>query len=255
MISEKAKQAVIEAKELLDISRNVLAFTGAGISVASGIPSFRGESGIWSKYDPNILELSYYLASPEKCWKFIKEIFYDSLKGIKANAGHFALAEMEKRALLKSIFTQNIDNLHQQAGSLSVYEFHGNTRYFTCTHCMQKYDVKDISLEQVYPKCPKCSHLLKPDFIFFSEAIPLEVFEEAYSKAEKCDLLMVIGCSGQVYPANQIPYYAKEFGAKIIEINPQESAYSKSISDIFIQGESQEILPELLKQLKLKEEK
>ena len=250
MISDKELENTIKLAELLLNSKHTIAFTGAGISVASGIPSFRGDDGIWSHYDPNILELGNYYQNPQVCWKVIKEIFYDNLQGVNPNAGHYALTELQEMGLLKSIYTQNIDNLHQESGSNNVYEFHGTTKYFVCNKCKKKYSVKKIDLEAEYPKCPDCSALVKPDFIFFSEELPRKVLNKAFSDAEGVDLMLVIGCSGEVYPANQVPLYVKQAGGTVVEINPHKSLYSDAISEFRISGKSQETLQDLVKCVK-----
>lgn len=236
--------------ELLLTSKQTIAFTGAGISVASGIPSFRGEDGIWKKYDPNILELANYYRNPQACWKVIKEIFYDTMDGVEANPGHYALTELQHLGLLQSIYTQNIDNLHQESGSENVYEFHGNTKYFVCKKCSKKYSLEEIDLSAKYPQCPKCHSLVKPDFIFFSEALPQDVLMKAFADAQNADLMLIIGCSGEVYPANQMPLYAKQSGCTIVEINPQKSLYSDSISDFTISGKSQDTLSQVVNSVK-----
>lgn len=250
MISSNDLKKVKQLADLLLKSKYSIAFTGAGMSVASGIPPFRGENGIWSKYNPQILELSYYYSQPARCWKFIKEIFYDKFQGVKPNRGHYALAKLQEMGFIKNIFTQNIDNLHQDAGSNRVFEFHGNTKYFKCHKCNKSYPLYQINLADNYPKCPECQSLLKPDFIFFSEELPHQVLEKAYSDSEIADVILVIGCSGEVYPANQIPYYVHKMGGKVVEINPQSSLYSSSITDISIQAKSQDILDYLVKFLK-----
>lgn len=236
--------------ELMLSSKQTIAFTGAGISVASGIPSFRGEDGLWSRYDPNTLELSNYYRNPQSCWKVIKEIFYDKLVGVKANPGHLALTELQQMGLLTNIFTQNIDNLHQESGSQNVYEFHGNTKYFVCKTCKTKHILEDINLDDEYPKCPQCGRLVKPDFIFFSEELPQDVITQALHDAENADLMLIIGCSGEVYPANQIPLYLKRSGGVCVEINPHKSLYTDSVCKFRISGKSQDSLQELVSAIK-----
>ncbi len=249
MTSQDNNADLKKVADLLLTAKHAIAFTGAGISVASGIPPFRGENGIWAKYNPQVLELSYYYSHPRKCWKFIKEIFFENFIGVKANPGHYALTKLQEMGYIQNIFTQNIDNLHQEAGSNNVYEFHGNRQYFVCKSCHKTYSVNQVDLDADYPKCPDCNSLLKPDFIFFSEALPHLVLDQAYKDAEIADLVLVIGCSGEVYPANQIPHYAKEMGACIVEINPQSSLYTSSVTDIMLQGKSQDILTDLVKMI------
>ncbi|MBN2519655.1 MAG: NAD-dependent protein deacylase, partial [Bacteroidales bacterium] len=138
-----------EAANLIRHSSRTVAFTGAGISVESGIPPFRGENGLWSKYDPVFLDINYFHQYPEKSWPLIKEIFYDFFGEAKPNAAHYALAEMEQKNLLHSLITQNIDNLHQIAGSKQVYEFHGNSRNLICQKCLTYYTVQEIDLSNL----------------------------------------------------------------------------------------------------------
>ena len=135
MLSQEVKNKLTQAAELIKNSEHTTAFTGAGISVESGIPPFRGENGLWSKIDPIFLDMSYFFKHPDKSWQKIKEIFYDSFAQAEPNAAHYALAELDQRGLLHAIITQNIDNLHQRAGSKNVIEYHGTTKSLTCTNC------------------------------------------------------------------------------------------------------------------------
>ena len=127
-------------------SKFTIAFTGAGISVESGIPPFRGEHGLWNKYNPEVLDLGYYLENQEKCWHYIREIFYDFFADAKPNEAHKVLAKMEEAGLLNSIITQNIDNLHQEAGSKIVHEFHGNSKKLKCLKCGKTYGANEMIL-------------------------------------------------------------------------------------------------------------
>ncbi|MCX6287699.1 MAG: NAD-dependent deacylase [Bacteroidetes bacterium] len=234
-----------KAADLLLKSRFTTAFTGAGISVESGIPPFRGNDGLWSKYDPRSLEISWFMQHPQEAWTIIKEIFYDFFEEAKPNKAHLVLAEMEQRALLGRIITQNIDNLHQEAGSKEVYEFHGNSKRIICLGCHRVYPAKDISLAHLPPTCRECGGLLKPDFVFFGESIPQTALGASYEAASLSDVLIIIGTTGEVMPANQIPFMAKSAGSKIIEINTEQSNYTGSIADIFIQGKAGGIMEKL----------
>lgn len=241
-----------QAVNILKNSKNVVAFTGAGMSVESGIPPFRGEGGIWNKYDPNSLELSFYKHRTAESWDVIREVFYDFFtnKDIKPNEGHLTLAKWERLGWLKSVITQNIDDLHHIAGSKVVYEFHGNSARFVCMNCGEKYPISEIEITDEVPHCPHCNGLLKPDFIFFGEGIPEFAYRKSVEAAQHCDAFIIIGTSGQVSPANSIPYIAKDNGAKIIEINYEPSLYTDAgLSDVFIQGKSGEILPQIDKLL------
>ncbi|MCG8412494.1 MAG: NAD-dependent deacylase [Bacteroidales bacterium] len=230
---------------LLKESNYTVAFTGAGISVESGIPPFRGADGLWSKYNPEILELSYFYHNPAKSWKVIKEIFYDFFGEAKPNKAHLALAELEKRKILKSIVTQNIDNLHFDAGSDEVYEFHGNSRMLICEE-NHRFEANRFDLNNLPPMCPKCGKLLKPDFIFFGEGIPELAYRKTFEAAQKAQVVLVIGSTGEVYPAANMPREAKANGATIIEINPEKTLFSNSITDVFLQGKASEIMDEIL---------
>jgi NAD-dependent deacetylase len=244
-----AEIKIKEAALILKKSRFTTAFTGAGISVESGIPSFRGDGGLWEKYDPKVLDLQHFLHDPAESWVVIKEIFYDFFGRAKPNKAHHLLARMEKEGMLGRIITQNIDNLHQEAGSVILSEFHGNSKKLVCLHCHRKYFSGDISLEHPPPTCRECGGVLKPDFVFFGEAIPQLPLSEAYEAASISDVFLVIGTTGEVMPANQIPFMAKEFGATIIEVNPEPSNYTNKITDIFLQGKAVEVMQQLEKEL------
>ena len=239
-----------QAAELILKSKHVTGFTGAGVSVESGIPPFRGENGLWNKYDPGILDLDYFFSNPLDSWKVIKEIFYDFFGSAKPNEAHYALAEMEKIKLLHAVITQNIDNLHQEAGSKTVYEFHGNSRNLICQKCNTKYGVTHELIKDLPPRCDKCGAVLKPDFIFFGEMIPEYAYMKSMEEAKNADVFLVIGSTGEVVPASMIPSFAKENGVKIIEVNPNHSLFTSSVTDIFLEGKATDIMSELLSILK-----
>jgi NAD-dependent deacetylase len=240
-----------EAVELLKNSKYTTAFTGAGISVESGIPPFRGEGGLWNKYDPNILDLQTYRINPQKSWPVIKELFFDFFGEARANAAHFGLAKLEQQGLLKSIITQNIDSLHQEAGSKTIFEYHGNCRQLVCFDCGNVEQVESKVLTDTPPKCEKCGGLLKPDFIFFGEGIPEDAYEKSLEAARNCEVMLVIGTTGEIVPASTLPYMAKEMGAKIIEINIRESAYTNTITDVFLYGKATDVMTKIIDQTKL----
>ncbi len=234
-----------EAVELLNQSRYTTAFTGAGISVESGIPPFRGATGLWSKYDPIVLDINYFHKNPLESWKVIKEIFYDFFGKAKPNRAHEILAAMEQQGLLKNIITQNIDNLHQEAGSNEVYEFHGNSRELVCTKCGKRFLMHEIDFDKLPVTCNECGGLVKPDFIFFGEGIPSEAYSKSLAAAENADVFLVIGTTGEIMPASQIPIIAKNNGAKIIEINVEPSNYTYHITDVFLKGKASEMMAKL----------
>ncbi|NLJ06308.1 MAG: NAD-dependent deacylase [Sphingobacteriales bacterium] len=234
-----------EAAEKIKKSQFLIAFTGAGISVESGIPSFRGKDGLWNRYDPSCLDISYFFSHAPQAWKVIKEIFYDYFGQAKPNPAHIALAELEKKGILKYVITQNIDNLHFEAGNKQVIEFHGNTRQLVCMGCGKIY-TREIVYQQAIPLCDTCHSLLKPDFVFFGEMIPEPAGSDSFQLAVKADVVLVIGTTGEVMPACNIPYYAKQNGATIIEINTEPSRFSNSITDIFLQGKASEIMSKIM---------
>jgi NAD-dependent deacetylase len=245
------ENAIINAADLIKKSPYTVAFTGAGISVESGIPPFRGEGGLWNTYDPSILDLSTYLNSPELAWPAIKALFYDFFGKAEPNLAHIKLAELEQMGLLKEIITQNIDNLHQLAGSGLVHEFHGRSNYFVCSKCNEYYRVSDISIGDQAPVCldSGCGSILKPDFIFFGEGIPDEAYQASLNAAKYAKVFIVIGTSGEIMPASSIPILARQNGCKIIEINPNISSFTNSITDVFIQANASEGLSRLLAKL------
>ena len=238
-----------KAAKLIKNAKHITAFTGAGISVESGIPPFRGKNGLWNKFNPIFLDINYFQQNPLKSWKLIKEIFYDFFGKAKPNAAHFALSEMEKYGYVNSVITQNIDNLHQDAGSKNVYEFHGTSQNLLCTNCGKIYPAKNIDLSNLPPKCKKCGTVPKPDFIFFGEPIPEPVRTNSFIETEEADLLILIGTTGEIIPASIIPIEAKNNGAKIIEVNIQPSNYTNTITDFFLEGKASEIMVKLLKSL------
>ncbi len=241
-----------KAAKLIKNAKHVTAFTGAGISVESGIPPFRGENGLWSKFDPIFLDIHYFQQNPLKSWKLIKEIFYDFFGKAEPNAAHIALAEMEKSGYINAIITQNIDNLHQIAGSKNVFEFHGNSRDLICTNCKKIYSVKDIDLSHLPPKCVDCGNVLKPDFVFFGESIPEPARAISFTEAKIADVFILIGTTGEIMPASIIPIEAKQNGGKIIEVNVQPSNYTNTITDLFLKGKATKIMQKLLNFIKEK---
>lgn len=233
-----------KAAHLLMSSKHAVAFTGAGISVESGIPPFRGPNGLWSQYDPTVLDLHYFYNNPKESWEVIRDLFYIFFGKASPNAAHLVFSKWEKVNIIKSVITQNIDNLHQEAGSQLVYEYHGTAQTLVCLDCQKKYHPREIDFSQLPPRC-NCEGILKPDFIFFGEGIPAYAAEHALLEAQKSDLFVIVGTTGEIVPASTIPYLAKEQGAKIIEVNPQTSKFTDTIVDVYLQGKAGDILPQL----------
>lgn len=238
----KAGEAILNAK-------TTVGFTGAGISVESGIPPFRGENGLWNKYDPEAFEISFFNHYPRQSWEAIRTIFYDLFGQVRPNPAHYALVELEATDRLSCIVTQNIDNLHYDAGSRLVHEFHGSLKKLICQKCQKKYKISQVDLNLLPPQCVKCDGILKPDIIFFGEAIPEQAANQSISAANKADCMIMIGTTGMVAPANMLPRMAKSNGATIIEINPQPSEYTRSITDIFIQEKASMAMERLMEEI------
>lgn len=239
------KENIAKAAAIINKSKYTTAFTGAGISVESGIPPFRGETGLWSKYDPIVLDLNYFHKKPAESWPVIKEIFYDFFGQAKPNAAHIALTKMQKAGKLENIITQNIDNLHQESGSKHIYEFHGNSHTLICTSCYQKYSINEINFNKLPVSCNKCGALVKPDFIFFGEGIPEDAYQKSLTAAEQAQVFIIIGTTGEIMPASQIPHIAAGKGAKIIEINTEPSKFTNTITDFFLQGKATTVMRDL----------
>jgi len=240
-----------EAVKLIRKSKYMVAFTGAGISVESGIPPFRGVGGLWNTTHPIFLEIDYFHKKPLQSWKKIKEIFYDKLGDAEPNLAHEILAKMEKRSFLESIITQNIDHLHQKAGNKYVYELHGTYRQLVCTECHSEYDMSFADLNFLPPTCFVCKGILKPDMVFFNEVIPWFAKKRSLEEAQKADLLLIIGTNAEVLPAAEIPERAKKSGAKIIEINIKPSPFTHTVTDVFIESRATEAMKEIGKMLYL----
>jgi NAD-dependent deacetylase len=240
-----------QAAYLIRKAKYAVAFTGAGISVDSGIPPFRGKDGLWNTYDPIFLEIDFFRKKPLQSWQKIKEIFYDNLGDAQPNLAHEILAKMEQRSFLESIITQNIDHLHQKAGSKYVYEIHGTYKQLICTECNSEYDMSFADLNYLPPTCYICKGILKPDIVFFNEPIPAFAKKRSFEEVAKADVLLIIGTNAEVLPAAQIPEAAKQNGAKIIEINIKPSHFTNTVTDVFLEMKATEAMREIGKLLYL----
>ena len=231
-------------------SKKTVAFTGAGISVESGIPDFRGDQGLWKRYDPDeYAHIDAFQRDPEKVWLMLREMF-SLILSARPNPAHYGLAEMEEMGVLSSIITQNVDGLHQVAGSRNVIEFHGTHWTLSCLKCRKKTDARSLRLEDLPARCPKCSSLLKPDVVFFGEPIPWKAQTLSFHEAETSQAMLVIGTSAAVYPAAALPMRAKKRGAVIIEINKEPTPAIDLLSDYLICGSAGEIIPAILEEIR-----
>jgi NAD-dependent deacetylase len=231
--------------ERISRSSYAVALTGAGISVESGIPDFRSAGGLWSKYDPSEFgAIDSFRANPGKVWKMLVELD-EVLASADPNPAHRTLAELEKRGILRLVITQNVDSLHQRAGSTKVVEFHGNNRTLRCDACGRSFPRARVSLASLPPRC-SCGGALRPDLVFFGEPIPGDAYHQAMAAAEKCDFMLIVGTSASVAPASQLPRLAKQNGAFLLEINPKASELSCHLTDFRIAEPAGIALPGIL---------
>jgi len=241
--------SIREAVSLLAGRRNAVALTGAGISVESGIPSFRGAQGMWAKYDPmEYATLHAFMQHPRKVWEMLTEMV-SVCGGAAPNAAHRGLAALEERGVLRAVITQNVDGLHQAAGSQRVIEYHGNLDELICVSCWKRYPTRERWTPGSVPVCD-CGEILKPNVVLFGEPIPWLAQEQAEEEARTCGVLVVIGTSAQVSPACDIPRIAKESGAVVIEINPEETSLTGRVTDVHLTGRASEVLPCLVELLR-----
>ncbi len=258
------EEIIKDVAGILVKSKYAVALTGAGVSTESGIPDFRGPSGIWTK-NPEAEKMQYeiygkFLYDPKSYWiDVINEgRIFGNLEKALPNPSHYALVEMERMNILKCIITQNIDNLHQKAGSKNVIDIHGNAFKLRCINCGKVYqrnefDITKIINEGKIPTCRKCSFPLKLDVVYFNEPIPREVYKQSLQQVLECDVMIVAGTSAEVYPAAEFPRIAKNKSnpAIIIEINAEPTSLTEEgVSDYFIQGKTGKILPEIVDEIK-----
>jgi len=234
------------AARLLADRRNAVALTGAGISVESGIPSFRGAQGMWAKYDPTeYATLHAFLQSPRKVWEMLSEMV-SVCGGAMPNPAHRGLAALEEMEVVRAVITQNVDGLHQAAGSRRVIEYHGNMEELICVYCWKRYPTRKRWTPGSVPLCD-CGEILKPNVVLFGEPIPWLAQEQAEEEARTCCVLVVIGTSAQVSPACDIPRIAKEAGAVVVEINPEPTSLTASVTDIHLRGTASEVIGKMVR--------
>jgi len=276
------EQAIERAARVLVGSKYAIALTGAGISTESGIADFRGPSGIWTK-DPDAERRAYrsyemFLADPKRWWeeRLTGPSLLGDLEKAMPNSGHYALAELEKLGLLQCVITQNVDALHEKAGTKNLIEYHGSLLKLRCVSCGSRFTRDEFDLEelmrgnQLPPNCPKCGGVVKTDAVAFGEPIPSDVANRSLEEARKCDLMLICGTSAVVYPFAQLPRIARQrktetgretetgsyAGEKatavtIIEFNAEPTPLTEEmVSDYLIQGKTGEILPRIVQEAK-----
>jgi len=220
--------------------------TGAGVSQESGLRTFRdAQTGLWAQYKPEELASPQAFArDPKLIWDWYAWR-REAVKGVRPNTGHYALVEIEKRLSVFTLITQNVDGLHRMAGNQNVLELHGNIQRVRCSECYTFAESWGDDTETV-PRCSVCGGLLRPDVVWFGEALPRDQLEAAVEAARTCDIFLSIGTSGVVQPAASLAHAARNRGAVLVEINAESTPLTPKV-DFFLQGKSGEILPELVK--------
>jgi NAD-dependent deacetylase len=237
-------------------ARHVIALTGAGMSVESGIPPFRGPGGLWTKHgEPPMNGFERFLADPKRAWQErleprgpMREL-WEALNAARPNPGHVALADLETLGVLKALITQNVDDLHRQAGSKRLLEIHGNATLIRCLECVTRFRRNEISVEVLPPRCPRCEGLLKSDTVSFGEPIPPDVLRRCQEESEHADCVIVAGTSATVYPAAHFPIVVHERGGTLIEVNPHPSDLT-SLCAVSLRAESGLALPGLVERVR-----
>jgi NAD-dependent deacetylase len=242
-------EQILKAASIMRRSRRTIVFTGAGLSVESGIPPFRGSDGVWAIQNPLLLHIGFFYDHPKECWGFIKRTFYDVIEKARPNQAHHAIAELEREGYVHAVVTQNFDNLHQDAGSRMVYEYHGTIKKLQCLSCQKRFFRETIDLEDLPPYCPECGGILKPDMVFFGEPIPEEMNRASFREAENAEVMLLVGTTGTIMPAAYIPRAAKDGGAFIIEVNVSETAFTQTLTDIFLSGLATQIMTRLARSI------
>lgn len=242
--------SIARAAELLRQARRAVAFTGAGFSTPSGIPDFRSdEDGLWNRFDPmEVASLSAFRTHPERFFAWIHPLA-QTILGAQPNPAHYAFASLEQAGHLRTVITQNIDGLHQRAGSNDVVEVHGSLHGLTCVDCFQQQPatafVAAFVANQQIPRCPDCGGILKPNAILFQEQLPHAAWQAAQSAAAGADVMIVAGSSLEVMPVAGLPMRALEAGAHLIVIN-HSPTYIDSRADVLLEMDVAEALPQIM---------
>ena len=236
---------------VLETADSVCVLTGAGVSAESGVPTFRGAEGLWSKFKPEELaNLDAFMRNPELVWEWYtyrKNVMHS----VAPNPAHYALVQLEKVVSKFTLVTQNVDGLHRRAGNRNVLELHGNIERSYCMNCGMSAAEVRVDESHKVPRCPHCGGLLRPDVVWFGEILPQEVFVEAERAASACDLFLCIGTSAVVYPAAALPLTARRSGAYVVEINTERTDLSSRIDEVIL-GKAGEVMPDLVHHLQQK---
>lgn len=250
------KLEITAAADILSCAEYAIALTGAGLSVESGIPSFRGPNGLWTRYgQPSNLSYRVFSQDPQAWWE--QRLRDESTRGnptydlkdavdrAMPNPGHVAMAELEELGILRAVITQNVDGLHTRAGSKSVLEIHGNRNYLRCVGCGHRQPRDGYVITDLPPICDECGGVIKLDIVMFGEPIPRSSLDACIAEVRRCDAMLLVGTSGAVNPAAQFPMLAREGGAQIIEVNPVATQLT-SAAHIVLTGAAGEILPAIV---------
>lgn len=236
-------------RDRLSDAESVCVLTGAGISAESGVPTFRGEQGLWKKFRPEELaNVDAFMRNPDLVWEWYS-YRRKVVSEVQPNPGHFAIVEMQNLIRDFTLVTQNVDNLHSRAGSRGVVELHGNITRNYCIRCRRPASEELVQKSDKVPVCSHCGGFIRPDVVWFGELLPPRAYEEAEDAASRCDLFLCVGTSGVVYPAASLPQMAKEHGAFVLEINAEYTDLSPRVSETLI-GKAGEILPLLVRVMK-----
>jgi NAD-dependent deacetylase len=249
-VSAATETALDQAAALLRSAHAAIAFTGAGISVESGIPHFRGEGGLWTKFDPyKVAHIDTFRRDPAQYWTYSLE---HRRADAKPNPAHRALVDLEQRGHLRAVVTQNTDGLHQKAGSGEVIELHGSSTGVVCLDCEAHFpraDIDRLNRDHCPPSCPSCGgQLLKPTVVLFGEALPEAALHQAQALAAEADVVLIVGSSLQVYPAAGIPRLARQHGARLCIINAEATPFD-DVAAVVVHGKAGEVLPEIVRRI------
>ncbi len=228
----------------LQEAEHIVVFTGAGMSAESGVPTFRGDDGLWKKFKPEELaNFDAFIRNPELVWEWYKHR-KQLIESVQPNAGHYALAQLQSQFKRVTVITQNIDNLHQRAGSRNVHELHGNIMRNYCIDCGKSMANEEILRVETAPRCSVCNGLVRPDVVWFGEMLPADQWDESVAAAEQAEIFFSVGTSSVVYPAASLPLLAKRKGAFLVEINIEPTELS-NVADEVLLGASGKILPSI----------
>lgn len=243
------KESLEQARELVENANNIVILTGAGISAESGIPTFRGDQGLWKDIRPeDIATPEAFAKDPKFVWEWY-DLRRQTIIEAEPNPGHYALVELENKKEGFTLITQNIDGLHKRSGNKNIIEMHGNIWQMRCTKCGHIYFDYEVPLKQLPPSCKKCGEMTRPNVVWFNEIIPMSTIDACVIAIDNCDVMLIVGTSGVVEPAASMGLMAVRTGKKVIEIN-LDTTPGTGLYHLSLRGKSGEILPEFYKHTK-----